>query len=208
MPYNQQEMMEKQCPGCLLRLPWGDFYKNRVSRDGLTASCKTCINTRSRARYLVNREAILATCKQYYETHKEQAAAWGRARHAANREQILLKVAAWQAAHPERVAATKRRWVAAHREQARSVAKHAQQRRRADKRNSGGSFTAAQWSAKLSYYNNHCAYCLRLSDKLTMDHMVPLSRGGEHSDENIVPACGSCNSRKSARTPLEFLLAS
>jgi len=39
-----------------------------------------------------------------------------------------------------------------------------------------------------------CAYCGRKAD--TIDHVVPRSRGGEHSWENCVAACRSCNSRK------------
>ena len=37
-----------------------------------------------------------------------------------------------------------------------------------------------------------------------MDHVVPLSRGGRHEPANLVWACRSCNSRKSARDELEY----
>lgn len=39
-----------------------------------------------------------------------------------------------------------------------------------------------------------CAYCGAKAD--TVDHVVPRSRGGEHSWENCVAACGTCNHRK------------
>jgi 5-methylcytosine-specific restriction endonuclease McrA len=49
-----------------------------------------------------------------------------------------------------------------------------------------------------------CAYCgAGPSQKLTMDHVVPRSRGGASSWENIVTACATCNRRKSDRTPEE-----
>jgi 5-methylcytosine-specific restriction endonuclease McrA len=35
---------------------------------------------------------------------------------------------------------------------------------------------------------------------LTQDHVTAVSRGGEHSADNVVPACRSCNSRKSNRS--------
>ncbi len=38
-----------------------------------------------------------------------------------------------------------------------------------------------------------------------MDHMMPVSRGGEHSERNVVPACKTCNSKKWNKTPLEFI---
>jgi 5-methylcytosine-specific restriction endonuclease McrA len=50
-----------------------------------------------------------------------------------------------------------------------------------------------------------CQYCnVRFdTEELTFDHVVPRSRGGRTSWENIVTACGLCNSEKSDRTPDE-----
>lgn len=62
--------------------------------------------------------------------------------------------------------------------------------------------TAEEWFVILASYNNCCAYC-GLPGKLEQEHVVPLSRGGAHSVSNIVPACRSCNARKSKRTPEE-----
>ncbi len=42
-----------------------------------------------------------------------------------------------------------------------------------------------------------CAYCDKRAD--TIDHVVPRSRGGQHTWENCVAACRSCNSRKADR---------
>jgi 5-methylcytosine-specific restriction endonuclease McrA len=43
--------------------------------------------------------------------------------------------------------------------------------------------------------NNTCQYCGARS-KLTIDHIVPRSRGGDDSWENLVVACSSCNTKK------------
>lgn len=45
-----------------------------------------------------------------------------------------------------------------------------------------------------------CAYCGSQKD-LTFDHVLPRSRGGQTSWENIVTACSPCNMRKGGRTP-------
>ncbi len=50
-----------------------------------------------------------------------------------------------------------------------------------------------------------CQYCGERLPKasLTVDHVLPRSKGGETTWENIVAACGSCNRRKGGRTPDE-----
>lgn len=48
-----------------------------------------------------------------------------------------------------------------------------------------------------------CQYCGKQSRELTIDHVIPRHRGGEHSWENVVSACKSCNQRKAGRTPRE-----
>jgi 5-methylcytosine-specific restriction endonuclease McrA len=47
-----------------------------------------------------------------------------------------------------------------------------------------------------------CVYCGG-NKKLTIDHVIPKSRGGENSWENMVTCCFDCNSRKGNKTPKE-----
>ncbi len=77
-------------------------------------------------------------------------------------------------------------------------------RRRAMKANAPGSYTLAEWIEKCAMFANLCAYCGE-AKLLTVDHKVPLSRGGSNDITNIVPACGPCNSRKHTRTAHEYL---
>lgn len=53
--------------------------------------------------------------------------------------------------------------------------------------------------------NNQCQYCANYFpyDKLTMDHVIPKSRGGKNTWENLVAACKKCNQKKGSRTPKE-----
>jgi len=48
-----------------------------------------------------------------------------------------------------------------------------------------------------------CQYCAEQSRHLTLDHVIPRSRGGEHTWENVVSACADCNRRKAGKTPKE-----
>lgn len=51
-----------------------------------------------------------------------------------------------------------------------------------------------------------CHYCSGIfaAEDLTMDHLVPISRGGKASRNNVVPACKECNSRKKYLLPIEW----
>ena len=51
-----------------------------------------------------------------------------------------------------------------------------------------------------------CHYCGGMfpPDELTMDHIVPITRGGTSTRGNIVPACKECNNKKKYLLPLEW----
>jgi 5-methylcytosine-specific restriction endonuclease McrA len=51
-----------------------------------------------------------------------------------------------------------------------------------------------------------CHYCRRRvgARALTMDHIVPLGRGGRSVRGNVVPACKDCNTRKRSLVPVEW----
>jgi 5-methylcytosine-specific restriction endonuclease McrA len=48
-----------------------------------------------------------------------------------------------------------------------------------------------------------CQYCGQQTRQLTLDHVIPRYRGGQHTWENVVSACVACNRRKAGRTPRE-----
>ena len=51
-----------------------------------------------------------------------------------------------------------------------------------------------------------CHYCGRTTParELTMDHIVPLARGGCSTKGNVAPACKDCNNRKKSLLPMEW----
>lgn len=59
--------------------------------------------------------------------------------------------------------------------------------------------TSEQWIAIQAAYNYRCAYCGCKPKLLTQDHVIPLSKGGGTTADNIVPACGHCNYSKGNR---------
>jgi len=55
--------------------------------------------------------------------------------------------------------------------------------------------TAQDWQEIVARSKGRCFYCKR-KKPLTVDHVIPVSKGGKHVKENIVPACQTCNSTK------------
>ena len=51
-----------------------------------------------------------------------------------------------------------------------------------------------------------CGYCGQSAPpkELTMDHIVPLARGGRSTKGNVVPACKTCNNAKKHLLPMEW----
>lgn len=63
------------------------------------------------------------------------------------------------------------------------------------------SYTHEQWKETVIFFEGECAYCgrtTRRGERLTKDHLVPVKDGGLTTQDNIVPACSSCNASKGA----------
>jgi 5-methylcytosine-specific restriction endonuclease McrA len=61
-------------------------------------------------------------------------------------------------------------------------------------------FNETEWGLLKELYDYRCAYCGDKFDSITMDHIVPISNGGNHTLSNIVPACMHCNCSKHTKT--------
>lgn len=69
------------------------------------------------------------------------------------------------------------------------------QKRYAKKMALPNAFTLQEWEDVKGQFNHACAYCGE-EKELTQDHFIPLSKGGEYTINNIIPACISCNVSK------------
>lgn len=164
-----------------------------------------------------NRERVRKTFVAWYEANREKLAKQGAARYQANKERRRKTDAVWYETNKERARKTRTAWRTANPETFRNgIAKwqKANQERIAlyhGKRRSlkyantplDQMLTSTEWLAILAEANGHCAYCGKEAS-LTLDHVIPLSKGGKHSKDNVVPACAHCNSSKGNKTLEEW----
>jgi 5-methylcytosine-specific restriction endonuclease McrA len=141
------------------------------------------------------REQALA----YYYRHRDKILAKARVRYAdpIQRAKVLNKQAEAQRQHPERRAAARKRW------EAKNLVRRAGYAATRRARQAG-----ARTEARVSYvgvlrdHGRWCHICdkpILLDQKLTFDHVIPLSRGGAHCRLNLAPAHASCNFSKGDR---------
>lgn len=80
-------------------------------------------------------------------------------------------------------------------------AKNGKHRRRVRMR---GQMTAPQLRQWAAGERKICHWCGARCETYEIDHIVPLSKGGQHKLDNLAISCPTCNRRKGARCPVEF----
>lgn len=82
-----------------------------------------------------------------------------------------------------------------------------QHKRRALKKQSGGKFTAEDIKLLMNNQSSKCVYCYtNITDVYHIDHVLPLSKGGTNSPDNLQLLCPTCNLSKGAKLPEIFAM--
>jgi 5-methylcytosine-specific restriction endonuclease McrA len=166
-------------------------------------------NVASRSYYWKNRNRLMGDhkcwkmanpdkVKAYNEANRAKTAERSRAWALANPERVVSNRVTWLAANRERHAKTRLAWERSHLDKCRLKC----EKRRALKYANtplDEMLTSAEWLAILAQHDGHCAYCGKKTERLTLDHVIPLSKGGKHSKDNVMPACLHCNVTKGTR---------
>ena len=129
----------------------------------------------------VCRECHSIRGKKYDRNNKEVRREKQRKYIEENRELLRERSRIWSLNHKEKKVA------------------HARNRR-AWKKQSCGSITLEQWEDLKIKYGNICLCCGKHDVPLTLDHIVPLSKGGINTIENAQPLCRPCNGGKRDKT--------
>lgn len=140
---------------------------------------------------------------------KTKRQAQTRAYRAANKEKIAAYQKKWRAINKIAIAETNKVWrdnnpdyyTNYQRANKEKMADYYHSRRTLKQGN--GVFVISDRFMR-NLYNSPCRYC-EASEDITADHIIPIVKGGRHSEGNLQPLCKSCNSEKHAKLQIEFI---
>lgn len=187
------------------------------------------INAQKRARRNTP-EAKLKRAQEYLankEKIKQQSAAW----YQANREKVIARTAAYNKENADAVRARQKAWIEKNWDHVKSrsieytlknkewldkknkewkknnmvLLRVYASNRRARERNAEGTFTRDDVKALLLLQKKTCIVCRQHLTEYHVDHKVPLHRGGTNDPSNLQILCPTCNVRKGAKDPIEFM---
>lgn len=166
----------KTCRRCNVEKPSKDFYKNKNNSDGLQGYCKKCSRDGVKAHRKENPDRWAEYYRREYDKRKNDPAyqEYQRQYRELNRDRIRESCRIYYENNGGQWSAYR-------------------QTRRARER-AGGSFTYEEWVNLCEKYGGKCLKCG--APECTIDHVVPLSKGGSNDISNIQPLCLNCNLRK------------
>lgn len=158
-------------------------------------ACLEC----EKLRYINGREGFIEAAKARRQKNPDYNKQSCKANYHRNKERRLQQRKEYYQQHKEYILAYRKEYV----RQGRNImiGRACNERRRAQMR---GSIVQKIGSREMlsikDLFNQECGYCGSTND-LTLDHFIPLSKGGTHTISNLVCACRSCNNRKHTSDP-------
>lgn len=155
-----------------------------------------------------NKDKIKAYRSQYQEAHREEFRKRSAAYLEANRDAINAKARAnydpatsWEKLNPDRAKAYRKAYVASVRHKRAAY----EQNRRA-KKAAGGELPVDIVQRLLELQKGKCACCAKpLKGLYHLDHIMPISRGGENTELNVQLLLPRCNLSKNAKDPIDYM---
>lgn len=202
----------KTCNKCKQTKKLEMFYRAKDSKDGRRGSCKPCSAEYDKSRYLANQQEFQKIGLQKYYQNRKRELERKKIHYQENREIIAEKKRLRRLKNIDRYIAQERASYERNKEQKRAYnreyiknnlekARVRNQRRRALLLNSKAFRVTVKELKKIT--NSPCCFC-EANAPSDIDHIIPLSRGGNHTIGNLQPLCDNCNSTKYNKTIMEW----
>ena len=189
---------------------WNENNRDKIKayNQKYTELHREHLNNQSKKYYEDHRESQLLNRRKHYAENREKISEISKVMYEENREKIIEERRKYRREHPEKIKASARRSYYKNIERIRAWkrteagilanARH-HHTRRARLLKTPCTLTLIQWEKILETQGNKCAICGKRFCKSrppTKDHIVPLSKGGGLTFENVQALCVSCNASK------------
>lgn len=223
---------EKPCSKCKLSKPISMFSRNKNNKDGLKFQCKDCdrieiaahrkkypelaiayradyykknsnsIKTKKREEYAKSPDKYKKITRDWYSENRGIALQYAKSYREKNLTKVKDALALWRIKNKEWTSAYSKIYAMKNIEAVRNNWRL----RRARKRNSHGSHTASDVLSMLISQKYKCACCKTgIRKRYHVDHVIALANGGSNDKKNLQLLCPTCNLRKGAKDPIEFM---
>lgn len=188
------------CTKCKRETPLEKMGKNKNSKNGYNIYCLDCIRELSRLYRVSNKEKCRLSSKNWTKKNIKKVKEKNLKRYYLKSEEIRKKCADYRKLNHERRLEIERSSRLRNKEKNRP-SKNARQGIRNRKLANTPYLILEKELRKI--YNSPCFMC-GCEENQSLDHIIPISRGGSHSVGNIMTLCKNCNASKNARTITEW----
>lgn len=194
-----------------------NFYTHKTSEGGLRKYCKKC-DKQYREEHKEEKKQYM---KQYCDEHKEEKSKYDRQYRKEHKEEKKEYKKKYYDEHKEELKEYQKQYNEEHKEELKEYRKkynkdnpeklfNQRQKRRLLEESQGNGITSEQWYEMMNFFDWCCAYSGEYiggdSDKRTIDHIIPLSKGGKHEMWNLVPMVRNYNSSKGTKDMLDWYI--
>ena len=156
--------------------------------------------------YEENRDRILKQHKQYREDNRDKLLEYGEQYREDNRDKLRKQHKQYREQNKDKLRERHKKYYNS--PQGQTAHFNARAKRRLREEQQGTGFTPEQWLEMMKYFDFKCAYSGEYiggnSEYRTIDHIIPLSKGGLNEIWNLVPMYNSYNFSKNDKDMLEW----
>lgn len=179
----------------------GPCKKCGSTNKNTSGTCVECAAEYGKEYYKKNKDRLNTASLLYFHKNKEQIYAYQKKWNSENKKKCLGYYAKWKNNNPEAYKEIKRRW---REENSDAVRTYCVNRRRMLQ--ASGKISKDIAKRLMVLQKSKCVCCgTRIDKEYHLDHNMPIALGGSNTDDNIQLLCKSCNLKKHAKHPVDYM---
>lgn len=176
-------------------------YGHLAPRHTKNSTCVECQKIRIKNWSIKNKERVYQYNKELYLSQKNTIGNW----YHRNKQKALEYNKKYRQMNRDKVNQIAKNYTIRHPERRLETCRLSSRNRRSKVSGAGGFHTKQDIIEIYLAQNGRCSYCkVKVGRKYHVDHIIPISKGGTGSKDNLQICCPSCNLRKNAKDPIDF----